>query len=260
MKPASMTAAWAESYGAVGWRVFPAAGKIPAFRGWQDAATTDAALIRRWWPTDPGSNLAAVTGEAFDVFDIERDHVRDFLAAGPTGSGLGMPPISRTGRGGIHLFVRPTGIGHTRKLVLDGTHIGELKSSGGLVLLPPSVTVEQYVWLYAQARLPLPEAPAWMLALVTESAPPPKFDAGRPLSRQELIDALETLCETVAESERGNRNAMIFWAARRAAEQGVPPEAAWPAFYRAAEACGLVRDDGARSVEATLHSALGSLA
>ncbi len=69
------------------------------------------------------------------------------------------PPLARTGRGGIHVLVAPTGIGRGRDLVLDGVHVGELKSTGGLIVVCPSVTVAAYRWLRSPEAQPLAPAP-----------------------------------------------------------------------------------------------------
>jgi hypothetical protein len=249
MTVVSGLAAWAEAYAALGWRVFPAIGKKPAFAGWQEAATTDTALIHRWWPQDDGSNVALATGDPFDVFDIEREHLdglRDRV--------LPRTPTALSGRGGLHFFTRPVGIGGTRRLVLDGTHVGELKSKGGLVIVPPSTTTIQYRWLYAPAGMPLAEAPGWMTDMIVEPSPPPAVTAD--LDIDEQYAALEALASFVAHQERGNRNAGLFWAARRALETGISTAATYDALTRAAEAAGLLSDDGGSSVHATLRSAL----
>jgi len=151
----SPTAAWAEACAAVGWRVFPVeAGQKtpPAGFHWLDWASTDAATIRRWFPDDR-KNIAVVTGEGFDAFDIEAAHLSAFLHWTEINRYL-MPttPVALTGRGGWHVLVAPTGR-RTTKLVLDGVHIGELKAKGGYILVSPSRTVSQYCWLLAPAGM-----------------------------------------------------------------------------------------------------------
>lgn len=131
---------WARLYASLGWRVFPvvSSDKRPLYRGWQRDATTDPAQIARSWRREPGPNIGVVCGEEFDAFDIEAAHlvaVRQWLDA--RGYRLPLTPLARTGRGGIHLLVAPTGIGRGRDLVLAGVHIGELKSTGGFIVVCP---------------------------------------------------------------------------------------------------------------------------
>lgn len=246
-------AAWAASYAAAGWRVFPAYGKVPAFKGWQQAATTDPTLLNRWWPRDDDSNVAAVTGESFDVFDIEVEHLPALLAhmrAG--GRSLPSTPIANTGRGGLHIFTRPIGVDGTRRLFLDGTHIGELKSKGGLVLVCPSVTERQYTWRFAPAGMALAEAPDWLAALVDRTR-----TATRAPWRQASLaprSDLAPLERTVRRAEMHNRNAALHWAACRAVEKGVPEALAQEVLFAAsvaAEPTALRK----RQARATIRSA-----
>ena len=121
------------------WRPGPSpCDEWPLYRGWQRDATTDPAQIARSWRREPGPNIGVVCGEEFDAFDIEAAHlvaVRQWLDA--RGYRLPLTPLARTGRGGIHLLVAPTGIGRGRDLVLAGVHIGELKSTGGFIVVCP---------------------------------------------------------------------------------------------------------------------------
>lgn len=258
MTTESAVAAWGAAYAAVGWRVFPAEGKAPAFRGWQRAATTDPALIRAWWPRDDGSNVAVVAGELFDVFDVEAAHVPalvDHMRAG----GLSLPPtpIADSGRGGRHIFTAPTGIGATRRLFLGGVHVGELKSRGGLVLVCPSVTEHPYRWRRAPAGLAVAEAPAWLRALVERPVPP----AGHmpwPQVSTAPRSAVRPLAAHVARAKPGNRNAALHWAAHRAVEGGVPLDVALEDLleaFLATAAPGEGRADREREGQATIRSA-----
>jgi hypothetical protein len=239
----SAIAAWAESYASCGWRVFPAWGKVPAFRGWQRAASTDPDLIARWWPRDDDSNVAAVTGEAFDVFDIEREHLaalRSHVEAGK----LTLPPtpIASSGGGGLHVFVAPTGINATRRLFLDGQHIGELKSRGGLVLVCPSSTERLYRWLEAPAGMALADAPDWLIALVEQSFPNEQRMPWKQVTLAPRAD-IAPLARHVARAELHNRNATLHWAAHRAADAGVPEDIAQQALGAAFVNTGLPAED-----------------
>ena len=247
----STTAAWAEAYAAVGWRLFPlpAGGKVPpAGFHWKDWASGDAAVLRRWFPDDT-RNLAAVTGETFDALDVEAPHlpsVRGWLAA--NGHELPTNPLAVTGRGGWHILVSPTGYG-TRKLLLNGVHIGELKAAGGYILVSPSRTVGQYTWLRAPAGMATAPAPDWLLALV--AVPEPPRAAVRAQTPADAQRRLEGLAQTVARAHEGNRNELLFWAACRGLEEGIPQAATERALLRAALDAGLAE----REARATLGSA-----
>ena len=146
--------------------------------------------------------------------------------------------------------MKPLGIGQAR-LYLDGIHIGELKSSGGFIVVAPSATTDQYTWRTAPAGMIPCEAPDWIRALV---APRPAFSYGpvrRARSLNEARRGLEALCEIVAEETEGNRNSLLFWAACRALEEGSPVAGMAAAMTRAAQVAGLDDDE----IERTLESA-----
>jgi hypothetical protein len=234
----SRTASWALRYAAMGWRVYPVerGGKRPLFSGWLADATTDPALIGRWWPRDAGApNIGVVAGERFDVIDIELEHVVGFREAARA-RGLPSTPMARSGGGGLHLYVAPLGLG-TRRLVLHGVHVGELKGSGG-VLVAPSVTTGNYAWLRAPSDLPVADAPAWLRAL----ADGPRHEGSAPrgrLSASRAVALVAGLYRVVAEAAEGERNALLFWAACRAAEHGVDRHAAGEILLSAALRAGL---------------------
>ncbi|MHB8294528.1 MAG: bifunctional DNA primase/polymerase [Acidimicrobiales bacterium] len=56
-----------------GWRVLPIRGhgKIPPINDWPDAASGDWEQIEEWLTRWPDSNIGLVTGEYFDVIDID---------------------------------------------------------------------------------------------------------------------------------------------------------------------------------------------
>jgi hypothetical protein len=239
-------------YARLGWRVFPVVpgGKRPLYRGWQRDATTDPGQIARYWRTDPAPNIGVICGEAFDALDIEAEHLarlRAWLAE--SGHILPRTPIARTGRGGVHILVQPLGIGGGRDLYLAGDHIGELKSVGGFIVVCPSVTVRPYTWLREPLDPPI-AAPAWLLGLL-ERPPRPMRTAPRPRPQRSGTGQLRALSGAVGRADIGNRNKILYWAMRRALEDGNPPRSAGLALARAALHAGLEQNE----VEATIRSA-----
>jgi hypothetical protein len=242
-------ASLALAYAAMGWRVYPVerGGKRPLFTGWLRDATTDPALIARWWRRDARApNLGVVAGERFDVVDIEAEHVAAFREAADA-RGLVATPLARSGGGGLHLYVLPLGLG-TRRLTLHGVHIGELKGSGG-VLVPPSVTSGVYAWLRAPSDVPVAEAPAWLRDLADGPRHGGPRLVGR-LSPSRAVALVAGLHRVVAEAPEGERNAVLFWAACRAAEHSVDPDAAAEILLAAAVKAGLAE----REARATIKS------
>ena len=234
----SRTASWALAYAAMGWRVYPVArgGKRPLFTGWLEDATSEPALIGRWWPRDPGApNIGVVAGEQFDVIDVEAEHVPGFREAARA-RGLPSTPIARSGGGGLHLYVAPLGLG-TRRLLLHGVHVGELKGSGG-VLVPPSFTTGAYAWLRAPSGVLIADAPAWLRALADGPRREEPHTGGR-LSPSRAVALVAALYRVVAAATEGERNALLFWASCRAAEHGVDRDAAAEILLSAALKAGL---------------------
>ncbi len=246
------TASWALAYAALGWRVYPveAGGKRPLFAGWLQDATTEPGLIGRWWRRDVGApNIGVIAGERFDVIDIEAAHVAAFREAART-RGLPVTPTSRSGSGGRHLYVAPLGLG-TRRLVLDGVHVGELKGSGG-VLVPPSVTAGAYAWLRAPSDVSIAHAPDWVRALADRPRPDGRRPAGH-LSPSRAVALVAGLYRVVAEAAEGERNATLFWAACRAAEHSVEPDAAAEILRSAAVKAGLPDHEACATITSGLR-------
>ena len=241
----------ARAYAALGWRVYPVerGGKRPLYTGWLSDATTEQGLIDRWWPREEGApNIGVVAGQRFDVIDIEAEHVAAFRDTA-LARGLPTTPTARSGGGGLHLYVSPLGLG-TRRLVLDGVHIGELKGSGG-VLVPPSVTTAPYGWLRAPTDVPIAAAPAWLQALAHRPLHLGPRAVGR-LSPSRAVALVAGLYRVVAEAAEGERNALLFWASSRAAEHGVDHDAAAEILLAAARKAGLPE----REAQATIASGL----
>ncbi len=242
----------ARAYAALGWRVYPVerGGKRPLYAGWLGDATTDPVPIGRVWRSDIGTpNIGVVAGERVDVIDIEAQHVAAFREAASSRR-LPAKPTGRSGRGGLHLYVTPLGLG-TRRLMLDGVHIGELKGSGG-VLVPPSVTTGPYTWLLAPTDVPIAPATGWLGGLADRPRPEWPRPAGR-LSPSRAVALVAGLYRVVAGAAEGERNAMLFWASSRAAEHGVDRAAAAEILLVAARKAGLPEPEALATISSGLR-------
>jgi hypothetical protein len=76
-------------------------------------ATTNRARVLAWWTRHPQANIGLATGHRFDVLDVDgpagEQAIRQLAAAhGLTSSG----PLVRTGGGGWHFYLTPTGLGN----------------------------------------------------------------------------------------------------------------------------------------------------
>jgi hypothetical protein len=246
---------WALYYAKAGIRSFPVqpGKKVPMYRAWPRDATTDPKLIRQWQIED--RNLGLVAGEVFDAWDIEIDHVPAFCSWMYANGHL-MPeaPVASTGRGGMHILTQPTGVDGSRNLYLDGKHIGELKSRGGFILACPSVTEQMYLWTWLPDRMELPEAPAWLLGLLERPTALRKTLPTRLASPDDVVAVLGRLAGSVTHAGEGRRNNYLYWAMRRAIEEGVPERHARKVLEAAAEDAGLEAEE----TQKTLDSAIGA--
>lgn len=248
------TARWAHFYSRAGFRSFPVwpGEKRPMYSGWQTGATTDPELIERYF-VDPARNIGVVTGESFDAWDIEVEHVAAFSAwLDRNGHVLPEAPIASTGRGGLHILTAPTGVDGTRRLHLDGIHVGELKSRGGFILVCPSVTEQMYRWTWLPERLALLPAPDWLLGLLERPATTHKYLPTRLASPDDVVTVLGRLAGSVQHVGEGGRNNYLYWAVRRAVEEGVPARHAERVLTVAAREAGLDEHEISQTIESAL--------
>lgn len=146
-QPGALAAA-ARWYAANGILVFPCepGGKRPlTTHGFKDA-TTRLGQIGRWWTATPAANIGLPTGHQFDVIDI--DGIDGYQSLGVM-RGDGILPAAlgwaATPRGGMHLYIRPTGDGNAANF-RPGI---DYRGAGGYVVAPPSAgaTGRRYDWL-----------------------------------------------------------------------------------------------------------------
>ena len=179
-------------YARKGWRVLPlhgvneggfctcnqgagcgSPGKHPLVGDWRNVATTDEKAIAAWFDRWPRANLGLVTGEVFDVIDIDSDEGVEQLKLALSSEqlrALSATPHVRTGRDGSgwHYYVSPTGLRQGAKL-LPGV---DLRSEGGYVVAPPSRHVSGQIYRFTSAGFSaaLVAAPEPLLVALDRSA------------------------------------------------------------------------------------------
>src|SRR5215831_6027542 len=187
-----MTAAPAEntnvtvalSLAAAGLPVFPAGpDKRPLLAGWQEKASTEEGQIRQWWDSYPAALPAVVVGRAgLVVIDCDRhpagnDGIRAFnRLVSANGGKLANVPMTKTARGGAHLFFkqRQNGepLGNGRGDLPDGI---DVRGVGGFVIAPGAVLPDGKRWQSANGRPSLadahkagivPELPHWLADII----------------------------------------------------------------------------------------------
>jgi Bifunctional DNA primase/polymerase, N-terminal len=110
-------------------------------------ATTNRARILAWWTRHPQANIGLATGHRFDVLDVDGPAGEQAIRALAAAHGLqSSGPLVRTGGGGWHFYLAPTGLGNVRPTELE--HV-DWRGRGGYVVAPPSrhASGHPYQWM-----------------------------------------------------------------------------------------------------------------
>jgi hypothetical protein len=266
--------------------------KKPAIKGWRTEATTDAETIERWAEEFPQA-VFGIELEMAGLVAIDCDRHREdadgcvALKELVEANGVDFPrvPVTQTAGGGSHFFFRqpkvPIGCP-----VKTGFPPGiDVKGAGGSVVVPGSMLPDGawYRPLVDNGRPSLPHAycsglaviPPWLEKLARKAKPREpkrkprqKRKSSRSASgnRREQAYAKATLdrqCREIvgmsANSGRNNAlNTAAFVLGRMVAREWIDAGDVKDDLFDAAERCGLVKDDGAGAVRATIASGLGA--
>jgi O-acetyl-ADP-ribose deacetylase (regulator of RNase III) len=235
----------------------PLAALVP--HGVKDASR-DPAVVAGWWRRFPQANVGLATGVAFDAVDADGPEGAAALRAFAADHGLEWPPgpLVRTGSGGWHLYLAPTGLGNPSPRGLP--HV-DWRGRGGYVVAPPSrhASGSRYRFLCGLSA-PLAAVPAPLRALlepvpVERPSPADRPSAGR--DHPYALTALDGECQRVATTAPGSRhrNATLYRAGLRLFSYvagGLLDQPQVEArLLEAARACGL----SPREAAATIRSA-----
>jgi len=141
--------------------------------GFHDA-TTDASRITAWWNAHPEANIGIPTGERTRLLVLDVDHPAGLDALEAEHGKLTATRTHSTGSGGMHYLYRyPAGehFGNSSGDLPDGL---DIRGEGGYIIAPPSATTRPYTVL---DRLPLADAPEWLLALLRRPHSAPSVPA-----------------------------------------------------------------------------------
>lgn len=182
-------------------------------------ATTDPGQVAEWLARYPHCNWAIRPPTGVIVLDVDPRHGGDTALAdlerrhGPLPATL----TARTGGGGLHHWL--TYHGPTRGKLCAGV---DVKTNTGYLVAPPSTHIcgGTYTWTDQSPAAP---APAWVRAVMNPPRrqhpppqhPPPRNGQGRG----------DPLVEFVRTRTPGLINDGLYWAACRAAEQGLLDDA-----------------------------------
>jgi hypothetical protein len=227
-------------------------------------ATCNRARILAWWTRHPQANIGVATGHRFDVLDVdgpEGAHAIRALAAehGLVGSG----PLVRTGGGGWHYYLAPTGLRNAQSASL--VHV-DWRGRGGYVVAPPSCHASGQAYQWVPGRdidTPLAEVPPPLRAQLERRSPQrPPGPVGLaatgvvPGDRYARVALAQELAR-VAAAPVGQRNRQLWESTRNlynlVATGTLDQSEVDQAFLVAAERCGLLEQEP-RQTHRTLAS------
>jgi hypothetical protein len=227
-------------------------------------ATANRARILAWWTRHPQANIGLATGHAFDVLDVDGPAGAQAIRALATAHGLhSSGPLVRTGGGGWHFYLRPTGLGNASPTGLE--HV-DWRGRGGYVVAPPSRHASGHPYQWA-AGCDLDTPPGQVPAVLLERLQPrhrqrpiapvqPQAGAGGPGDRYAWAALAEELAR-VATTPKGQRNRQLWESTRNlynlVATGALNHREVDRGLLAAAERCGLLGEEP-RQTHRTLAS------
>jgi len=227
-------------------------------------ATCNRARVLAWWTRHPQANIGLATGHRFDVLDVDgpagEAAIRTLAATHDLHSS---GPLVRTGGGGWHFYLAPTGLGNTRPRDLE--HV-DWRGRGGYVVAPPSrhASGHPYQWV-AGRDLDRPPGQAPAVLLERLDCRPPQRPAG-PVKLPAIGDgrgsryarvALAEELARVAAAPVGQRNRQLWESTRNlynlVATGALDQREVDQGLLDAAERCGLLAEEP-RQTRSTLAS------
>lgn len=223
-----------------GFSVGPLNGKVPVTAHGVQDFTRDPDVIASWTRKYPGCNWG-VTQPGVIALDVDPRN-------GGSVRALRLTPEHRTlsvqtGSGGWHFYFRVSGPVRGKVHGIPGI---DVKAGGsGYLVAPGSIHPDTGRPYRLHRDAPIADVPEHLAALLAQPtyAPPsaPVAASG---------DRWDGLIRAVQDAQEGNRNAILFWAASRAAADRAPA-AVYSALAAAAHAIGL----GAHEIQQTIKSA-----
>jgi hypothetical protein len=228
-------------------------------------ATTNRARVLAWWTRHPLANIGLATGHRFDVLDVDGPNGAATISAFAAEHGLASSgPLVRTGGGGWHYYLAPTGLGNVHPAGL--AHV-DWRGRGGYVVAPPSRHYSGHAYEFLPGRdldaplVPVPAALRERLRHRQVDRPaaqvvplPLAGGVAHPYARAALAEELGR----VASAPVGERNRRLWEAGRNlynlVASGALDERQVHQGLLQAAERCGLLADEP-RQTRRTLQSA-----
>jgi Bifunctional DNA primase/polymerase, N-terminal len=226
-------------------------------------ATTNRARVLAWWTHQPQANIGLACGHRFDVLDVDGPIGAQAIRAFAVAHGLhSSGPLVRTGGGGWHFYMAPTGLGNVGPRDLEQV---DWRGRGGYVVTPPSRHRSGHPYQWVAGRdldTAVPSVPAALLQRLQHR------QADRPAPTVSLLvgdrpgpgygqAALAQELARVATAPQGQRNQRLWEATRNlynlVATGALADQQVHHGLLRAAERCGLLADEP-RQTQRTLAS------
>jgi hypothetical protein len=226
--------------------------------------TCNRARVLAWWSSHPHANIGLATGHLFDVLDVDgpegEQAIRTLAAAyGLASSG----PLVRTGGGGWHFYLTPTGLGNVHPRDLEQV---DWRGRGGYVVAPPSrhASGHPYRWLAGRdLDTPPGQVPSVLLERLQprqlqrptgpDQVPTAADGSGERYARAALAEELAR----VAAAPVGQRNRQLWESTRNlynlVATGALIEREVQQGLLDAAERCGLLAEEP-RQTRRTLAS------
>jgi Bifunctional DNA primase/polymerase, N-terminal len=219
--------------------------------------------VLAWWTRHPQANIGLATGHLFDVLDVDglagTQAIRALAAEhGQRSAG----PLVRTGGGGWHFYLAPTGLGNVSPAGLAQV---DWRGRGGYVVAPPSRHTSGHPYLWVADR-DLDTPPGQVPAVLLERLQPRHLQ--RPINPVQLATAdrsseryaraaLTEELARVATAPVGHRNRQLWESTRNlynlVATGTLDHHEVDQALLDAAERCGLLTEEP-RQTRRTLAS------
>src|SRR6516162_259501 len=266
-------------YARHGTPIFPVdpADKSPlCAHGFHDA-TANERQVRRWWRRWPNAMIGMPTGPRTRIWVLDVDAeliathpmARLYAIHGP----LPNTAASDTPRGGMHFFFRWDGANIRNSIGKLGPGV-DVRGVGGYVVIPPSVRSDGKAYCWNTTNTKAAEAPSWLVEeilkvqsrdeprlttpIITANGTPRINASGSLRDRIWARAALEEECALVVAALAGTRNDTLNRAAfnlfQIVAGGYLDEQEVCNRLFNAADACGLVADDGTPQVVGTIKS------
>jgi hypothetical protein len=227
-------------------------------------ATCNRARVMAWWTRQPQANIGLATGHAFDVLDVDGPSGARAIRTLAAENGLhSSGPLVRTGGGGWHYYLAPTGLGNASPAGLE--HV-DWRGRGGYVVAPPSRHASGHPYQWVPGRdldTPLAEVPPPLRARLERRWPQrlvgpvelaaTAVDPGDPYAHAVLTEELAR----VATAPVGHRNRQLWESTRNlynlVATGVLDHREVDHALLAAADRCGLLKEEP-RQTHRTLAS------